>query len=274
LQVYIPVDVTDVNQPFVNGSLAEGYSEYRGNQHDPSRAKISDVDLEWLVTAARALYGNDQFGNQRAFVPFCNCDPNNLMRPDCGVVGGWNKLNIRYFVKPFAWADGDEAAAVYGGSREEHLFSVQLGELAPATVPMDGNQVTSGTFLYPSPLTMLATVDRNASAHPPRVDPRNTLPGSTAVGLTFYGRGLSFDAAAISALVAAKAAGDEKTVADIFGAAIHRAWADESVHGVQPGVLAVRATDGALVPAIVLEHPLREASCAPHPGPRLLPAAP
>jgi hypothetical protein len=102
----------------------DAYSSYGGNQKDPKTAKINGADLGWLMLAARALcvprpnlsgavshprivgcryrYGADQFGTERAFLPFCNCNPSNRMEPECGVTGGWNGLGIRYFVKPCA----------------------------------------------------------------------------------------------------------------------------------------------------------------------------
>ena len=94
-------------------------------------------------------------------------------------------------MKPYVWIDGIDHAEVYGATTNERILSVQLGELSPSLVPLDGQQVTTGTFLFPSPLTMLRTV-ADDSAVTARVDPHNTLPGTQAVALAFYGRGLSF----------------------------------------------------------------------------------
>ena len=97
----------------------------------------------YLLAAAHGLYGQNEFGNARVYNTFCQCDPSNLMAPgmDCGVNGGWNSLDIRYFVKPFVWLDGIDKARKYGAERQERILSVQTGELSPSVVPMDGHQV-------------------------------------------------------------------------------------------------------------------------------------
>ncbi len=193
---------------------------------------------------------------------------------ECGVNGGWNSLDIRYFVKPFVWLDGLDKAQKYGAERRERILSVQTGELSPSVLPMDGHQVTTGTFLYGTPLTMLRTVNEVGNTSAPRVDPHNTLIGSGAIALAFYGRGLNFIGSEPQDLLAAVKAGADhnqsEVVRAIMTAAIHRAWGSDAVHDIQPGALTTRASDGASVLAIVEQHPYRDTSYANHATPSVV----
>ena len=138
----------------------------------------------------------------------------------------------------------------------------------------DCHQVTTGTFLYGTPLTMLRTVNEVGNASAPRVDPHNTLIGSEAIALAFYGRGLNFISSEAQDFLAAVKAGADRNqsevVRKILTAAIHRAWGNDAVHGVQPGVLTTRASDGASVLAIVEQHPYRDTSYANHATPSVV----
>ena len=100
-EVYVVVDVTDPRRPFTVVEHTDAYSMYRGNANAPSSSRISDVDWSYLKAAAHGLYGLDEMGNERVFTTFCQCNPSNRMtrQRDCGIGGGWNSLDIRYFVK-------------------------------------------------------------------------------------------------------------------------------------------------------------------------------
>ena len=87
-------------------------------------------------------------------------------------------------------------------------------------------------------------------------------------------RGSNFIGAEARGLLAAVRAGADLNQTDVVGvimrAAIHRAWGNDAVHGVQPGALTTRASDGASELAIVEQHPYRGASYTNHATPSVI----
>ena len=87
-------------------------------------------------------------------------------------------------------------------------------------------------------------------------------------------RGSNFIGAEARGLLAALRDGADLNQTDVVGvimrAAIHRAWGNDAVHGVQPGALTTRASDGASELAIVEQHPYRGASYTNHATPSVI----
>lgn len=223
--------------------------------------QLPDLDKYYLKAAAMGLYGDDQSGH-----------PRNL---DVQIQGD---TAIKRWAKPFEWLDGD-AARSYGETTDEFLFWANMHELSPSTVPFDGHSESGGVFMFPLPITMVyaAALDGRLTG----ADPRNTLAGSQAGALCFYGRGLTFseeDAVAFSrALHPSRltptqfplnvSRGDLAVIRDVVSRAIARAWGDDEASpgsGFRPGRLARREGDGATVPAVVAKHSYNVATYVNH----------
>jgi hypothetical protein len=190
----VVVDVSNIDEPFVDGRFNEYYRIHRGNRlgdptGNPGNSPMSNIDAAYLVGAAEALYGgraDDSMAPFR-FLPYYNGNPNNLG----GSSGSWSG-NLRLFQKPFEWKDGDDAI-MYGGAAEEttgnqvdRMMAAGLLQYANSIIPFDAHAITGGVFMSSPPLSMLYTAKQD------RVDDNNNLVGSSMIAMTWYGRGLDF----------------------------------------------------------------------------------
>lgn len=187
----IVVDITELNQPFINGTLSEHYRVRLNNRFDdtPATSPMSPLDNAYLIAAARALYGG-QAPNSISpvrWIPYYNGNPYNIN----GGISTWSR-NLRVFAKPFEWLDGTDAI-MYGGQadpdtgiQKERIMVAGLLQGDNAAVPVDAHALTGGVLKNSPPLQMIFTARQD------RVDPNHRLPGSRMIALTWHGRGLVF----------------------------------------------------------------------------------
>ncbi len=246
--ISVAVDVTNITAPRVIPEFLETYKRHIGKEL-PAR-ELDQLDQLYLMTASMALYEktntyhivayNSNLENQNGQVP---------RRPA--------KMKSR----PYAWKHGAESK-VYGDTDDSYISSAQLVPVTKSYLPLDGFQIGgSGNFMGPYPLTMQMEVDEDSNIIP---SVENTLHNSDAVGLCWFGRGLSFTEEEASAFLeaidtnpqTAPFLSDFSSILDIVSTAINRAWKDDEIvrgSGIKPGMLVVR--NGRRVPKPVVLNP-------------------
>lgn len=221
------IDITDIRNPFISESKTEVTKEFIGNvyQELPENAVPRPADYAYIVSFAEALYGEvDPKGKPRQYVPHEGTNPFNI---EFRLGNDWSKPQ-KFFVQPFRWLKG-ESAELYGEYRNETLMQASLIQYTESIIPVDGHSINTGSDLFDPPLSLVYSVFFDMVA------PENLLPGSSAISLNWYGRGLSFTPEAAQRIGEAVVYTEEDCVVPY--AAKYRRWNHAYIQPDLPGTV-------------------------------------